>query len=128
MGLRGWSKRELEYGRNILNSGVLGARSGQEEFLDGRPLGGFLAESLRTAVSPAAVGICVGLLGSCSRHRRNSPGRALAFGLLGGLIGFGASVAWENRRLASSAVQGASRNVIRICDERWMKKHSIAYA
>lgn len=127
MDLPNWSS-QFEYGRKMLNSGLLGARDGQEEFLDGRPLGAFLADSLRTAVSPAAIGLCVGLLGSCQRNRRNSLARALSFGLLGGAIGFGASLVWENRRLASSAVQGASRNVIRIRDERWMKKNSIAYA
>lgn len=128
MDLRKWSKSELEYGKKVLNSGLLGIRSGQKEFLDGQPFAGFVTDSLRSAVSPAALGVCVGLLGSCSHRHRNSLAKALTFGLIGGAIGFGASLAWESRRLASSAAQEASRNVTRIRDERWMKKNSIAYA
>jgi hypothetical protein len=124
---RDWSKSELACGKEVPNSG-LQAGFGQPESLEGRESNGFRSDSLRTAVPPAAVGLCVGLLGGCQLTKRNSLARALAFGLLGGAIGFGASVAWENRRFASNAVQRASRNVIRIRDERWMKKHSIAYA
>lgn len=128
MDLRNWSKSELEYGKKVLSSGLLGALSGQQEFLDGQTFTGFLADSLRMAVPSAAIGVCVGFLGSCSHSRRNSMAKALTFGLLGGAIGFAAGVAWESRRLASSAAHGASRNVTQVRDERWMKKHSIAYA
>jgi hypothetical protein len=38
MNLREWSESEVEYGRKVLNSGLAGARSGQEAFLNGRPL------------------------------------------------------------------------------------------
>jgi hypothetical protein len=128
MDLRDLSKSELEYSKKVLNSGLLGIHSGRQEFLEGQPLPGFLTASLRSAISPAAIGVGVGLLGSCSRRQRNTLGKALVFGLLGGAIGLGASFAWENRRLASSAAHQASRNMARIRDERWMKKHSIAYA
>lgn len=127
MDLGNWSKTELESGKEVVNSG-LEAGSGQQDSLEGRESNGFRADSLRTAVPPAAIGLCVGLLGGCQLTKRNSVARALGFGLLGGAIGFGASVAWENRRFASNAVQRVSRNVIRVRDERWMKKHSIAYA
>lgn len=128
MSLRRWSRSEVEYGRSILSSGLQGVRDGREEFLVGRPLGGFLGQSVRKAVPPAAIGLCIGMLGSCPRDRRSSFGKLLLFGLIGGAIGFGASVAWESRRLTASAAQGASRNISRVRAERWMEKHSIAYA
>jgi hypothetical protein len=128
MTLRRWSRSEVEYGRSILNSGLQGVRDGREEFLVGKPLGRFLGQSVRNAVPSAAIGLCIGMLGGCPRDRRSSLGKLLVFGLIGGAIGFGASVAWESRRLTVRAAQGASRNISRVRDERWMKKHSIAYA
>ena len=128
MVVRDWSKSEVEYGRKVLESALEGARSGREEFLKGKPLSGFLSESVRHALEPAAVGVCIGVLGSCPGNRSKSVRRALAFGLLGGAVGLGASLAWESRRLTASAAYGASRNINRVRDERWMKKHSIAYA
>jgi len=43
-------------------------------------------------------------------------------------IGFGASLAWQTRRLARSITRGALRNVSRVRDEHWLEKHPIDYA
>ncbi len=128
MSFGNWSKRELEHGRALVHSGVSGARSGQQEFLHGSSLNGFLGDTLRTSCQPAALGACIGALASCSRKTRKPTRRALAFGLVGGVIGFGAGIAWKSRGLTASAVRGASRNIRTERDERWMRKHSIAYA
>lgn len=128
MGLRRWSGSEVQYGRSIYNSGLQGLRVGRDEFLDGKPLSGYLSKAVRNAIPPAAVGLCVGVLGSCPYNRRSSLGKLVVFGLLGGAIGFGASFAWESRRLTASAARGASKNIGRVRDENWMRKHSVAYA
>jgi hypothetical protein len=128
MSLRTWSRCEIEYGRKVLNSGLEGARSGREAFLDGRPLPPFLSESVRNAFKPAAIGVCIGVLGGCPGNRPKSIGRVLAFGLLGGAIGFGAGVVRENRRLAASVAGGALRNIDRVRDEHWLERHPIDYA
>jgi hypothetical protein len=128
MSIRSWSISEVEHGRNILNSGLQGVRSGQETFLRGEPLGRFLAASSRSAYPAAALGAVVGVLASCSGNARKSLGRSVAFGLLGGAIGFGAAVAWKSRGLTASAARDAVRNIHTVRDERWMKKHFIAYA
>ena len=127
MSLLTWSRSEVEYGRKVLNSGLEGARSGREAFLSGRPLTPLLSESVRNACKPAAIGAGVGVLGSCSGSRK-SIGRVLAFGLLGGAIGFSAGVVWQNRRLVASTARGAWRNIDEVRDERWLEKHPIDYA
>lgn len=128
MSLLTWSRSEIDYGRKVLNSGFEGARSGREAFLDGRSLTPLLDESIRNALKPAAVGLCIGALGSCPGQRHKSIGRVLAFGLLGGAIGFGAGLAWENRRLAAGVARGALRNIDKVRDEHWLEKHPIDYA
>ncbi len=128
MGLRTWSRSEVEYGRKVLNSGLEGARSGREAFLSGRPLTPVLGESVRNAWKPAAITAGIGVLGSCSGSRQKSIGRVLAFGLLGGAVGFGAGVVWQNRRLVASATRGALQNIDKVRDEHWLEKNPIDYA
>src|ERR1700685_454040 len=101
MDLRKWSKSNGDYGRELLHSGLEGARSGREAFLNGESLTPFLSESVRGALKPAALGACLGVLGSYPGSREKSISRALAYGLLGGVIGFGAGVAWESRHLTA---------------------------
>ena len=130
MGLRQWSKSEAEYGRKVLGSGLEGARSGREAFLNGRPLNNFLSESVREALKPAAVGACIGFLsrypGPGRRHR--SIGKGLGIGWLFGVIGFGAGFAWASRSLTAKMAGEARRNVGRVRDERWLEEHPIDYA
>ncbi len=128
MDLREWSKSSADYGRKLANSGFEGARSGGEKFLDGEPLAPFLSESVRRALAPAALGACLGVLSSYPGGRQKFVGRALALGLLGGAIGFGAGVAWENRCLGASVASGAWKNIGRVRDEHWLAKHPIDYA
>jgi hypothetical protein len=128
MDLRKWSKSNADYGRELLHSGIEGARSGREAFLNGESLTPLLSESVRNALKPAVLGACLGVLGSYPGYREKSISRALAYGLLGGAIGFGAGVAWESRHLTASAACGALRSIGRVRDEHWLTKHPIDYA
>jgi hypothetical protein len=128
MDLRKWSKSEVEYGRKVLDSGLEGARFGQETFLNGGPLTPFLNESVRKAWKPAVLGACIGALGSRPAKGHGSVLGMLMYGLLGGAIGFSAGVTWESRRLTASAASGALRNIHRVRDEHWLEKHPVAYA
>ena len=128
MTLQEWTKSEVQYGRKVLSSGLEGARSGREAFLHGRHLTPYLSESVRNALKPAALGACIGVLGTCPGNRNKSISRVLAFGLLGSAIGFGAGIAWQDRRLAASVARGALRNIGRVRDEHWLEGHPIDYA
>jgi hypothetical protein len=127
MGLGTWSRSEVQYGRRILDSGLKGVRSGQESFLKGARLSEFLGASSRSACPSVVLGACLGVLASRPRKNR-SLRRSLAFGIVSGAIGFTAAFAWKSRGLAASAVRDAARNIHVVRDERWMQKHSIAYA
>ena len=128
MDLREWSKSSSDYGRRLLDSGMDGARSGQEAFLNGKPLTPFLNESVCSALTPAVLGAFIGVLSSYPGHRQKSVTRALAYGLLGGAIGLSAGLAWESRRLTASMADGALRNIGKARDEHWLEKHPIDYA
>lgn len=119
---------EIKYCKKLVNSGVEGARAGRKEFLDGEPFDDFLEQSARKALRPAAVGACIGAVGSWSGSRRNSVGRVVTLGVLGGMVAFGASLIWNSRHLTRAAARTAAKNIARARDERWMEENSIAYA
>ena len=56
MNLTDWSRTSLDYGRKLVNSGLEGAREGEEEFLHGDRLTPFLNDSAHDALKPAALG------------------------------------------------------------------------
>ncbi len=128
MNLPNWSKSNIDYGRKLLSSGLEGARSGREAFLNRKSLTPFLNDSVRHALRPAALGVCIGVLGSYPGHGHNSTSRAFAYGFLGGAIGFGASLAWGSRFLAASIASGACKNISRVRDEHWLERNPIDYA
>jgi len=128
MDLRKWSKSNADYGRELLHSGIEGARSGREVFLNGESSTPLVADSVRSALKPAILGACLGVLGSFPCRREKSISRALTYGLLGGAIGFGASVAWENRCLTASVAGSVLKNIGRVRDEHWLSNHPIDYA
>ncbi len=127
MSVRDWSKDTADYARKLAHSGYEGAAEGAESELHGRQLSSFFSESVRSALLPAAVGACVGLL--CGRPAtRKSAGRALAFGLLGGTVGFACALLWQTRRVASSVGSHAWESMNHVRDEHWLEKHPIDYA
>lgn len=128
MDLREWSKTNADYGRRLLDSGLAGARSGQRAFLQGESLAPFLNESVQTALKPAVLGACIGVLSSYPGYRQKSMARTLAFGLVGCVIGLGVGVVWKSRRLAAGVAGSALRNIGRVRDEHWLIKHPIDYA
>jgi hypothetical protein len=128
MTFRQWSSSSLHYGRELLDSGLEGARSGEQAFLAGARLSPYLKRSARVAVAPAALGACLGFLGSHPGSRHKSAARAFACGVLGCMVGFGAGIAWDNRRLAASIASSARKNIGKVRDQHWLDRHPIDYA
>jgi hypothetical protein len=128
MNLLEWSKSEIDYGVKLLNSGLEGARSGREAVLHSKPITPILNRSARNALGVAAVGACIGLLGSYLKNPHTPARKAFAFGIFGGAIGLGVGVAWGNRRLEASVVSGAWKNIEKARDEHWLEQNPIDYA
>lgn len=128
MGLGEWVKSNVDYGRRLVDSGIDGARTGQEEFLDGKPLTPYLGESVKGALVPAAIGVCVGVLAGYPLWKRKSTAVSVAFGLLGGAIGLTTGMAWKSRHLSASVAGGAWKNIGKARDQQWLVKHPINYA
>jgi len=127
MNLMEWSRSNIDYGRKLVDSAVQGARQGESEFLKDESLGPYLERSTLHAIAPTIIGVCLGSLGGYLENRR-SRSRTLLCGLLGGAIGFGAGLVWENRNLTASVASGAWKSINKTRDEHWFEKNPIDYA
>ncbi len=121
-------RSNLSYGRKLVRSGLEGAAQGRHSFLEGGPLTPFLNDAARRACKQATIGACIGLLSSYLGRRHKPTNRALAYGAVGGIIGFGAGLTWRTHGLATSIGQGAAKKLNNVRDERWLEKHPINYA
>jgi hypothetical protein len=123
-----WSKSNVEYGRRLVNSAIEGAHQAEHEFLREEPSAPRQNALARHAMVPAVIGAYVGALGGSLGPRHRSPSRSLAYGLLGGAIGFGAGLLWENRELGANVASSAWKRINQTRDEHWFEKNPIDYA
>lgn len=125
MGLRTWSKSELEYGRKVWDNGLEGARLGGTEYFK-TATSRAVSRAVGNAFKSAALGACIGMFSSCPGKRGLR--KAMVRAVVGGAIGFGAGVTWELRRLAASVARGALGKMGKVRDQRWLERHPIDYA
>ena len=123
-----WSKSSVDYGQKLVHSALEGAHDAESEFLKQESLPIFLGDSARHALTPAILGAFLGVLSGSVRNDGRSASKKLALGLLGGAIGFGAGLIWENRQFTSSVASGAWKKVNQARDEHWFEKNPIDYA
>jgi uncharacterized membrane protein YeaQ/YmgE (transglycosylase-associated protein family) len=123
-----WFKSEVEYGRNLADSGWQGARTAWDTVVQTEPVGKLLSRSVRASWAPTVMGVGVGAL--CAmlvQRRKTSAPAAVALGVVGGVVGFTACVAWETRQISSEVARGAMRQISSTRDSRWLDKHPINF-
>lgn len=116
------------YGRELVGSGLQGASQGRRAFLNGGPISPFLADVNKKAWKLATLGACIGVLGGYLGRKHQPAVRAVAYGALGGAVGFAASFAWSSHTFAEAVARGAMTNVAAVRDQHWLKGHPIDYA
>jgi hypothetical protein len=123
-----WLKSEVEYGRDLAGSGWQGARSVYDSILLGERAGAILGRSVRDSWAPTAMGAGVGALcGLLAQRRKPNTAVVVAMGVVGGVVGFTAGVAWDTRQLSSGMARGAMRNIGSTRDSHWLGKHPINF-
>lgn len=123
-----WIESNIDYGRNLISSGLEGARSAQNKTLAGAPITSVLIDSVRDSWLPAVLGAYVGALGaSLGQRRKPRYDAVLGASLLGAAIGFSTGIAWGARHLAGDLARGAKKNIDTARDAHWLEKNPIAY-
>jgi hypothetical protein len=128
MSLATWIKSEVEYTRDLADSGWNGARTAWETLSHEDQVGEVLFRTARNSVAPTVMGAGLGALCALmvEKGRRNRP-VAVALGLAGGFLGFAATVGWETRKLSSEVARGAMRQINSTRDEHWLTRHPINF-
>jgi hypothetical protein len=124
-----WLNSEMEYGRDLADSGWQGARAAWDSALQNEPVGELLSRSVRNSWAPTVIGAGIGALCALLMQRRKAanPMTTVALGMAGGLFGFAAGVAWETRDLSSEVARGALKNMGTARDSHWLEKHPISF-
>ena len=128
MTLDEWLKSGIEYGRELVRAAMEGARSAEDEVLEGKSPRALLVRSARGSLAPTAtVAFVSALAGYCASRRKSAP-TAVAFGLLGAVIGLAGGMAWGTRHMTGGMARGAIRKMSVTRDAHWLSHHPVDYA
>src|SRR5450759_2311613 len=117
-----WVKNTLKDTRELIGSGLQGARSAV-------PYGGpALARAARNSWTAAAIGACIGVAGGIATDDRKPARGAIVGGFLGAAVGLSLGMAWNARAVISAIAESAMKNVAGLRDSQWLAKHPIDYA
>jgi hypothetical protein len=123
-----WLKSEVEYGRDLADSGWQGARTARDSMLQGEPVGAIFTRSVRASWAPTVLGAGMGALCALLVQRRKpNTAAVIALGIVGGVVGFTAGVTWDTRQLSSGMARGAIRKIGTARDSHWLGKHPINF-
>ena len=115
------------YGRKLINAGISGIRSGQQD-LGPRSVSNCMVAAVPDSFKLAALGACLGILPGLLVRRRSRVSTAIALAAAGSALGFCAGFTWKTRKLTSSLAHSALREVRKVNDEHWLERHPIDYA
>ena len=120
-------KENLAYSKELVESGIEGAREGHKTVLEAEATTDLVTQAAQEAWQAGTIGVMVGaILGALADDRR--PVRGVITGvLLGAVLGYGASFAWKTRPLTSAMARGAGRRIGEARDKHWLAKNPIPY-
>ncbi len=117
-------RSELDYLKQLAGAGWNGIADAQREMKG--PV--FAPSPADTIWRPAAVCAGIGMIGGRLTGKRNSTYRVAIGGVIGGILGSTAALAWTSRRFARHATGKAARSVNAVRDQHWLRAHPIDYA
>ena len=123
-----WLKSGIAYGWDLLRSAVEGACSAGEQIREEESPRSVLLRSARTSLAPSVAAASLGLVAGYWATKRKPAHSAVAFGLLGAVVGFTAGMAWSTRRVTGEIARGAIKKVDATRDAHWLTKHPVDYA
>jgi hypothetical protein len=120
-------KENLAYSKELVDSGIEGAKEGRKSVLEAEANTDLVTQAAHDAWQAGTFGVMVGaILGALADDRR--PVRGVITGvLLGAVLGYGGSFAWKTRPMTSAMARGAGRRIGEARDKHWLAKHPIPY-
>ncbi|WP_319241785.1 hypothetical protein [uncultured Propionivibrio sp.] len=120
-------KNNIEYGKELVESGLEGAKEARRAVLEAEETSDILAVAAEQSWQAASFGVLTGaVLGALADDRKPVRG-VIAGGILGAVLGFGASFAWKTRPLTAAMAREAGKRIGTTRDKHWLSKHPINY-
>lgn len=117
-------KGDLSYVRELASAGVEGVADARRE----AKIRLFTPWTAMILSAPVALGISAGAFRTHWFGKRKTSSAMALGGLLGGVLGCGAAVAWASRDLMAAASRGSARRVQAVRDAHWLAANPIDFA
>ncbi|MGJ5818975.1 hypothetical protein [Paludibaculum fermentans] len=127
MKLGSWVKSNIEYGRDLVESGLEGASTVRKASFGDDEIAGEFSRAAEESLLPALIGACIGAAAGYITDDRKAGRGALIGGVVGGAIGFTGGLAWGSRRVTGALAGGAMKKINAARDEHWLEKHPVVY-
>ncbi|MDR1275794.1 MAG: hypothetical protein LBL72_05360 [Candidatus Accumulibacter sp.] len=120
-------KLNLVHGKELVESGIGGAKEARDEVLHSEGNTDLVALAAQKSWRGAAIGLLAGAIGGVLADDRKPLRGVVAGGLLGAVLGFGGSFAWRTRPLTSAMARGAKKRIGKARDKHWLSRNPINY-
>ena len=120
-------KTNLAYGKELVESGLQGAKEGRRTVQESETQQAIVSVAARESWQAATLGAVAGALFGVLTDERKPLRGVLAGSLLGAVVGFGGSFVWKTRPLTSAMAHGAGKRIGRARDKHWLTGHPVNY-
>ena len=120
-------KENLAYSKELLESGIEGAKEARDQVLHSPENADLVTAAAQESWQPATIGVLAGAICGVLADDRKPIRGVIAGGLLGAVLGFAGSFAWKTRPLTSAMSPGAGKHIGATRDGHWLSKNPINY-
>lgn len=120
-------KDNLAYSKELLESGIEGAKEGRKTVLETEETQDIVKAAAQESWQAATVGALAGAVFGVLTDDRKPLRGVVSGGLLGAVLGFGASFAWKTRPLTSAMAREAGSHIDVVRDKRWLSRNPVNY-
>ena len=120
-------KTNLAYGKELVESGLQGAKEGRKSVQASARQRAIVRVAAQQAWQAATLGAVAGALFGVLTDDRKPVRGVIARSLLGAVLGFGGSFIWKTRPLTSAMAHGAGKRIGRARDKHWLTGHPVNY-
>ena len=120
-------KENLAYSKELVESGFEGANEARKSALQAEETTDMVTAAAQESWQAGAIGVLAGAIFGVLADDRKPVRGVITGGVLGAVLGFGASFAWKTRPLTSAMARGAGKRIGTTQDRHWLTKHPVNY-
>ncbi len=120
-------KENLAYSKDLVESGIEGAREARRAVLAADDTRDLVTAAAQDSWKAGAIGVLVGAICGVLVDDHKPVRGVIAGALLGAVLGYGGSFAWKTRPLTSAMARGAGKRARVLQDEHWLSKNPVPY-